>query len=297
MLRQLPRGQQAPSTAANPSSHTTGQEVLTHWRHPHVQVQGPPQADPSWGQQAVVLEDWWWGTCCAHKVSPSGTSQKPLLSCPSPSFGGDCLGSPGKRDYKKKQENPLGSYKRHPGNLTPSMSEIIRDLNNFTKFAHTHWVKNFVISCYYYILLYSATKPSLKIRSSCREARETGWVLSLLTAVLHIIPASPTDLFNTGQPCTITWLRAIPWVSTARKDFFSDMQCHVQKIDWNPNRTALFSFLLPNLESIGGFIVGTVLLIELYHSHAEIWFIFPMLQNSWLNKGTILVWMDAGSLI
>lgn len=75
------------------------------------------------------------------------------------------------------------------------------------------------------------------------------------------------------------------------------MQRHVQKTDWNPSRTTPFSLLLPNFESIDGFIVGTVLPIQLYHIHAEIRFIFPMLQNSWLNKEKILVWIDAGSLI
>lgn len=62
------------------------------------------------------------------------------------------------------------------------------------------------------------------------------------------------------------------------------MQCHVEKIGWNANRTAPFSFLLPNFASIEGFIVGTVFPILLYHINAEIGLIFPVLQNSWLNK-------------
>lgn len=123
--------------------------------------------------------------------------------------------------------------------------------------------------------------------------------LSLLTAMLHMIPVFPTVLFNIGQPSTTTCLRASTWVWAARMDFFSDMQCHVEKIDWNPNRTASFSFLLPNFESIDGFIFGTlfVLPIDLYHFHAEIWFIFPMIQNSWPNKEKILAWINARSLI
>lgn len=171
------------------------------------------------------------------------------------------------------------------------MSEGIRGLSYFRKFAHTHWVRNSVISCYYHILLYSAKQPSLKIGSSCREARGTGWVFSLLytgtwqcclcwlqccRSFLHPQQSSST----LREPCAITCLS---WVWNARKDFFSDMQCHVQKIDWNPNRTASFSFLLPNFESIGGFIAGSVLPIVLYHTHAETWLIF-MLQKSWLNK-------------
>lgn len=62
------------------------------------------------------------------------------------------------------------------------------------------------------------------------------------------------------------------------------MQWHFQEFDWNPDRRAPFSFLSPNFESIDDSIVCTALLVDLYHIKAEIWFILPMLQNSWVKK-------------
>lgn len=62
------------------------------------------------------------------------------------------------------------------------------------------------------------------------------------------------------------------------------MQCHFQEFDWNLSRRALFSFLLPLCESIDCCIVDTEFLLELCHISAEIWFIFSMLQSSWLKK-------------
>lgn len=73
-------------------------------------------------------------------------------------------------------------------------------------------------------------------------------------------------------------------VSAASEDYFSKMQCHFQEFDWNLNRRALFSVLLPIFESIDGSTADTVFLLELCHTNAEIWFIFSVLQKSWLKK-------------
>lgn len=207
VLRQQPHGQQEPSTAANPSSHITGKRcsLADTLETPRCRIssrQTPPGDSRQWlwriGNEASTVP-----TKSAHlewAKSPCCPVHAPLLD-----YTRRLLGVAREETPWKQQENPLGSRL-----LTPSMSEGIRDLSNFTKFAHTHWVRNFIISCYYYILLYSPTKPNLKIGRSCREARRTGWVLfalhrslaalSLLTAVLHIIPVAPTVISKLDNP-------------------------------------------------------------------------------------------------
>lgn len=104
-------------------------------------------------------------------------------------------------------------------------------------------------------------------------------VVSAEHSAAHHSCISPV-LCSLGHPCMTACPGPISsvndWVSAANEDYFSKVQWHFQEFDWNPNRGAPFSFLLPNFD---GSIVGTVLLVKLYNINAEIWFISPFYRT------------------